>query len=261
MDNNYIDRIKKVKAAQKMTNETLADLTGIPASTLAKIMAGVIDVPKFNNVIAIADALKMSYGYLVNGEEGGDQLALDETETRLVEDYRALDSHGKAVVETVLRLETDRMAGSRPETPAETGTQRILPPIQNETQLGKRKIAFYSDLKASAGTGQYLSDDVAVADEIWIPDIDRTRDADFVVMISGDSMEPKFHNGDYLMVQACDSVEPGELGLFVADGEAYFKLYKGDRFESLNPDYKPIQLAQFTDVRCYGRVIGRLKKK
>lgn len=261
MDNNYIERIKKVKAAQKMTNETLADLTGIPASTLAKILAGVIDVPKFNNVIAIADALKMSYGYLVNGEEGGDQLALDETETILVEDFRTLDAHGRDVVQAVLRLEADRVAGGRTENTSETAAQRILPPIQSETQLGKRKIAFYADLKASAGSGQYLSEDVAVADEIWIPDIDRTKDADFVVMISGDSMEPKFHNGDYLMVQACDSVEPGELGLFVADGEAYFKVYKGDCFESLNPAYQPIRLSQFTDVRCYGRVIGRLKKK
>ena len=261
MDNNYIERIKKVKAERKMTNETLAELTGISASTLAKILAGVVDVPKFNHIIAMADALKIPYGYLFNGEESGEKLMLDDDETQLVEEFRALDQHGRDVVLALLKLETIRLSGESVKSAPEPVSTRILPAIQKDTAPGKRKIALYADLKASAGTGQYLSEDTTTTDEIWIPDVDKTRDADFVVVISGDSMEPKFHDGDYLMVQACDGIEPGELGLFVADGESYFKLYKGDRLESLNPAYKPIQLSQFSEVHCYGRVIGKLKKK
>ena len=265
MDNNYMERIKKAKSDQKMTNETLSELTGIPGSTLSKMLAGFSDSPKFINVIAIADALKMPYGYLIDGDVTDGIVALDDDEKELISRFRQLDTHGRDVLEAVLELEINRLASAenkemskgKPAVPA------MLPPIQNEKNRtpGKRKIPYFADLRASAGPGQYLSDGDGSVETIVIPDIDKTQDADFVVTIAGNSMEPRFHSGDYLMVQACDSVEPGELGLFVADGEAYFKRFAGDRLESLNPDYAPILLEQFTDVHCYGRVIGKLKKK
>ena len=51
----------------------------------------------------------------------------------------------------------------------------------------------------------------------------------FALRINGDSMEPLYHNGDMVLVQNCSSVEVGELGIFVLDGDGYFKKYGGDR--------------------------------
>jgi hypothetical protein len=56
-------------------------------------------------------------------------------------------------------------------------------------------------------------------------------------------------------------VEVGELGIFLLDGCGFFKVYGEDRLLSLNPEYGPILLKDFSDVQCKGRVIGKLKRK
>ena len=125
--------------------------------------------------------------------------------------------------------------------------------------LRRRSIELY-DLPVSAGIGEILSDSTHV-DDISIPDDPRTAEADFALRISGDSMEPKYHSGDILLVQHAETVEEGELGIFVLDGAGYFKKYGGDHLISFNPKYAPIPLRDFANVACYGRVVGKLKKK
>ena len=125
--------------------------------------------------------------------------------------------------------------------------------------LRRRSIGLY-DMPVSAGVGEFLADATRIED-IVIPDDPRTAEADFALRINGDSMEPKYHSGDILLVQATDMVEEGELGIFVLDGSGYFKRYGGDHLISLNPKYPPIPLKDFEDVACCGRVVGKLKKK
>ena len=74
-------------------------------------------------------------------------------------------------------------------------------------------------------------------------------------------MEPKFRDGDILLVEDCDGVQVGELGIFVLDGSGYFKKFGGDRLISLNPEYAPILLKDFSDIHCTGRVVGKLRRK
>ena len=125
--------------------------------------------------------------------------------------------------------------------------------------LRRRSIDLY-DMPVSAGVGEFLTDANRIED-IVIPDDPRTAEADFALRINGDSMEPRYHSGDILLVQSADTVEEGELGIFVLDGSGFFKKYGGDRLISLNPKYPPIPLKDFQDVACCGRVVGKLKKK
>lgn len=125
--------------------------------------------------------------------------------------------------------------------------------------LRRRSIGLY-DMPVSAGVGEFLADSTRIED-IVIPDDPRTAEADYALRISGDSMEPKYHSGDILLIQSSDTVEEGELGIFVLDGSGYFKKYGGDHLISLNPQYPPIMLKDFEDVSCCGRVVGKLKKK
>ena len=74
-------------------------------------------------------------------------------------------------------------------------------------------------------------------------------------------MEPKYRDGDVLLVEECDAVEYGELGIFMLDGDGYFKKYGGDRLISLNPEYSDILLKNFDEISCCGRVVGKLKRK
>ena len=124
--------------------------------------------------------------------------------------------------------------------------------------MGKRPIKLY-DLPVSAGIGEFL--DESRAEEIYIAQNSRTAEADFALKISGDSMEPKYRNGDILLVSECDSVEVGEPAIFMLDGDGFFKIYGGDRLISLNKSYGDIMLKDFQSVWCGGRVIGKLRRR
>ncbi len=263
---DYIDRIKKLKSEKKITNDKLSELTGIPLGTLSKILAGISDSPKLVNIVAIAEALDCSVDYIVSGTpKNSNNYTLSEDEIAFIEKYRSLDGYGQDLVRTVADKELSRVGiSSVPELVepvTKKSTAKILDPIPAptaSTRLGKRSILLY-DLPVSAGPGVYLDD--STADTISIINNEKTQMADFALRISGNSMEPKYHDGDILLVENSDSVEVGELGIFILDGNGYFKKYGGDTLISLNPEYGDIVLKEYAEAVCCGRVVGRLKKR
>ena len=265
----YIDRIKKIKSEKKLTNDRLSELSGIPLGTLSKLMAGMNESPKLSNIVAICNALDCSVEYIVTGMlENTNNYTLTAEEIRLIEQYRTLDSYGKEIAEIVIEKEAARVANEtadRAAEPVEAPSARILRPITPAGRFagvaghtGKRTISLY-ELPVSAGVGVYLDD--SRAEQVSIPNSEKTAEADYALRISGNSMEPKYHNGDVLLVRNADSIEIGEPGIFLLDGSGFFKIYDGDRLLSLNPDYGPILLKDFSNVQCKGRVIGRLRRK
>ncbi len=268
----YIDRIKKMKAERKLTNDHLSELSGIPLGTLSKLMAGMSESPKLSNIVAICNALDCSVDYIVTGNpENTNNYTLSKDEIRMMEQYRELDRWGRELTGEVIAREAERIAATRvdgdekPTEKIDAGTARILKPIKAagrfagaEPHTGKRTVMLY-ELPVSAGVGVYLDD--SRAERVSIPNSEKTAEADYALRISGNSMEPKYHNGDVLLVQNAESVEVGEAGIFLLDGNGFFKIYGGDRLISLNPEYGPILLKDFDNVQCRGRVIGRLRRK
>lgn len=276
MEYTYIDRIKLLKSQKKITNDKLAEMTGIPLGTLSKIMAGVSDSPKLSNIIAICDALECTLDYIVSGTpENHNNYTLTDDEIEFIENYRALDEHGRELVEIVAEKESERVAAEglkqakKTRQSANKAAERggiILggnvkersDSMYKQNGFGKRAVILY-ELPVSAGTGVFL--DGVGTSEIMIPDNAKTGNADYALRISGNSMEPKYHNGDVLLVEETDQVEVGEAGIFILDGAGYFKIFGGDRLISLNPQYNDIPLRDFAEVVCCGRVIGKLKRK
>ena len=114
-----------------------------------------------------------------------------------------------------------------------------------------------STYKVSAGRGFGLGsgDDW---EEIEIPDTPKARRADFAIEIKGDSMEPLFSDGDIILVKEQGDVDEGEIGVFVLNGDGYIKK-KGNRcLISLNDKYDDIEIGEYDDFRCSGKVIGRV---
>lgn len=276
---SYLDRIKQLKNERKMTNERLSELTGIPLGTLSKILAGMSDSPKLSNIVAICSALDCSIEYIVSGtQENNNNYTLDAEEILMIESFRRLDAHGKSLVQTVVSMEEARaLAEAETSAPAtavreaapkrtQRESARILRPVAvqrgryagESVRTEKRPIDLY-ELPVSAGIGDYLES--AAKDSISIPVTAKTAEASYALRISGNSMEPKYHDGDVLLVKETDGVEVGELGIFLLDGCGFFKVYGGDRLISLNPEYAPILLKEFADVQFRGQVIGKLKRK
>ena len=112
----------------------------------------------------------------------------------------------------------------------------------------------YYDHPASAGTGQYLND--VRVEQIELPvDID----ADFVIPIKGDSMEPDYHDGDLVFIQTSVDLNDGVIGVFNYNGDAYIKQLVIDKeqayLHSLNPSYKDMPITPETDFRIIGEVV------
>lgn len=118
----------------------------------------------------------------------------------------------------------------------------------------------YYDHPASAGTGQYLND--VRVERIELPvDVD----ADFVIPIKGDSMEPDYHDGDLVFIQTSVDLNNGVIGVFNYNGDAYIKQLVIDKdqayLHSLNPAYKDMPITPDTDFRIIGEVVDLYREK
>ena len=149
-----------------------------------------------------------------------------------------LDAHGKRTVDIVLDSEVERM-------------ESLLSPKKNYARL-LRLPRFLEPV--SAGTGSFL--DTATPEEILVKDTPEAEEADYVVTVTGDSMEPEFHDGDHVLVRKQDMVDVGDIGIFVINGDAYIKQLGKGKLISLNSKYKPIPLRNDDSIFCCGRVIG-----
>ncbi len=260
---DYIARIKKIKSERKITNERLSELTGIPLGTLSKILAGISDSPKLANIVAIADALGCTLDYIVSGiTENNNNYTLLPEEIELIEDIRQLDPHSAELVKMVVAKELERGTQSAKEKSTviipRSAVSKKMNYAEGASSFARKTIPVYQ-MPVSAGPGVYLDD--STSEEISIPDNDKTATCDFALRVSGNSMEPLYRNGDLILIEDCDSVEVGELGIFVLDGDGYFKKFGGDRLISLNPEYADILIKSFSEAVCCGKVIGKLKKR
>ena len=69
-----------------------------------------------------------------------------------------------------------------------------------------------SNLAVSAGTGAFLEEDSF--EQISFPANTIPQGAEFGVRVSGDSMEPVYHDGQIVWVQSCQELLPGQVGIF-----------------------------------------------
>lgn len=111
----------------------------------------------------------------------------------------------------------------------------------------------------SAGTGNFLVDgpkETVRIDESILPE-----DTTFGVRISGDSMEPEFHDGQIAWVLQQESVANGEIGIFALNGEAYIKKLQNNKdgifLISLNEKYAPIKVGENDRLDIFGKVLGK----
>ena len=111
----------------------------------------------------------------------------------------------------------------------------------------------------SAGNGNFLVDgpkETVRIDESILPE-----DTTFGVRISGDSMEPEFHDGQIAWVLQQESVANGEIGIFALNGETYIKKLQNDKdgifLISLNEKYAPIKVGENDRLDIFGKVLGK----
>lgn len=243
----FADRAKQIKKEKNLTTEQISARSGIPVGTLSKIFSGAIAEPRLSMALAIADVLGVPLACLLTGEEEYSG-TLDAEEDLLLRRYRRLDDRSRELVDAVVEKELER-----------DGTGFSLPQVEGLSAEQYISLPLFS-LPVSAGLGAWL-DDGGECESVEVRATRVSLGADFALRVSGNSMEPRFEEGDILLVRRQNAVDIGELGIFVADGEGYFKRYTGKYLHSLNPAYQDILISNFSEFRCCGKVVGQMKRR
>ena len=128
--------------------------------------------------------------------------------------------------------------------------------MQRPAAVLKRKLIrlFRNDLSACAGPSFMIGE--TAGEEVWIEETPLTAQADELIRVSGNSMEPEFHDGDQVLVRHGASLRPGEIGIFTNGDAGYIKVYQRDGLYSLNPAYPVMRFGEGDEVRCIGKVLG-----
>lgn len=211
-------------------------------------------IPKYGTLEDIANYFQVPISYLF--QEDDEQLSnvLKDDEKQLISLFKGLSEENKArvleraAVLAELAAERERAAKSSEKCIALSSTSAPAAQAQED---------FYIDicsLPASAGTGVFLDD--VTAEPLKIVHTDIAERANYAVRVSGDSMNPEYCDGDIVLVETCPSVNVGEIGIFIVDGEGYIKQFGGDKLISLNPKYADISLRSCESAFCRGRVLG-----
>ncbi len=171
-------------------------------------------------------------------------------EKEAVEKYRALDPHGKKMVDFTLQEEWERSTmKTEPEAKTPSTTAEIAP---------MRFLSYYQRM-ASAGSGEFLFPDIPT-EVIAVPDTPLSRRADFVIGVNGRSMENTFFDGDKVLVEKTQDVPIGKIGIFVRGTECFIKEVGEDRLISHNEDKKqyPDIIPDERRIDTIGIVLGKV---
>lgn len=272
---SFIENAKKLKKEKGYTTNELSKICGIPLGTLSKLFSGIIEEPKLSAAIAISKALDTTVDALCELADG----TYTNEEIELLQKYRKLDEHGKRLADLIISNELSRLELS-PAAPSVVSEKVVAsspafdkkPSLsQNETvsssntvitptpaEYAVRTLTLYNT-PVSAGIGEYL--DNSDTTTIRVKNTEKVAMASYALRVNGNSMMPDYCDGDILIVKETDNIADGELGIFICDGQGYFKKFGTDRLISLNPDYEDLMLSDFERSECVGTVLGRLKTK
>lgn len=225
-------KIKELREKNKLTQQQAAEKLNLPLPTYRSYETGARE-PGIDVLIKLSELYDVTTDYLLDHKPR--LTMLSPSEISHIKKYRTLDPYGKKAVTSVLDIEFERCT---------------YIPEPNREELIEVSINY---APVSAGFGDEL-EDYEQWEKASVPLTPESRKADFILVVDGDSMDPKFHNGDYILVRKQPAVDIGQIGIFGVDGKGYIKKYGGDKLISLNKKYPDIPLNE--DSRCFGLVLG-----
>lgn len=221
-------------------------------------------MPSSENVIQLAEFLGVSTDFLLKGDSKNYSIDISSDEKELLNYYKELDERdkGRIIGKAEELVEAARRQKAIAAAPAKKQSPKAIklpePELTEESEDEKEYIDLpFPDIPASAGTGMYLVSDYA--ETIHVLATDEARKADYAIKVSGKSMEPRYYDGDILAVCEQPAVDPGEVGVFVYNGERYVKQFGGNRLISINPDYQDIFIEDPDSFFCQGKVLSVLQ--
>ncbi len=191
--------------------------------------------PDYSCIPALCALLDIPVYRLFNMDPGN---GLSPQEEQMIANFRLLSPMNRTVVDKMLNLLVEEEASAR--------------------QMTLRESAVFMEIRpaaVAAGGGVEVTDPAPSYTFLRKNSINAR--ADGIVLVSGDSMEPVYHDGDYVYYVCAEDARPGEDVIVDTDDGAVIKRLGKDRtLYSVNPDRPYGEKSEDNLVRIRGRVLG-----
>ena len=176
--------------------------------------------------------------------------------------------------ETMLNDEGRRLLRRYAEYLLSDGRYTRKRPSVKDEEVEKKDVNHFG--LASAGLGELLGEDQY--EVVSYPASMVPEETDFAVTVAGDSMEPRYHDGQVIFIKQTNTLENGQVGLFGYDGDGYVKVYREvmpnedeiedylDEWDCVRPKiylvsynkakYDPIEVKNPESFIIFGRVLN-----
>lgn len=231
--------VKELRLNKNLTMEQLAEELGKTKSTISKWEKGTRS-PKIYEIEEIAKFFGVEPKKMMFGDNS----------TPIAPQVDLIPSTLQKITSTSSQLEHKRQLNVLDYAETQLEQQNTVTDLFSYN---------YYDQALSAGTGQYLNEVNVETIELPV-----NIDADFVVPVYGDSMEPEYYSGDYVFVKLSVELTDGDIGVFEYYGDAYIKQLlihaEGAFLHSLNDKYNDILIDRDSDFRIIGKVVGSYRE-
>ncbi|MBQ8528490.1 MAG: helix-turn-helix domain-containing protein [Clostridia bacterium] len=269
------DRIRLLRKESGMSQEDLAILLNITKQAVYKYESGIVTNIPIDKIEVLSKIFNVSPGFIAGWrEELSDNINSNDLPKKIyilrrkhnltLEQVADIVGVGKS---TVRKWETGMIANMRRDKIAllakalHTTPAYLMGWAENEyTEKAGVALPVYGSVAAGIPI-EAITD---IEDYEEIPE-SLARTGQFAALkIKGDSMEPKFSNGDVVIVKLQDTVENGDIAVVLVNGdEATCKKIKktpeGVMLISTNPAYEPMFYSNREidekPVRIWGKVV------
>lgn len=220
------EKIKSRRKELKMTQKDIAAQLGISYQAYSAWERGVKE-PSKEKVRRLEQILRVPKDYF--------------TEIEIVRLYNTLSNKGK---NQIVEYARDLVQKEK--------TQQVISVSENFYE-------YHVYEKMSAGIGASVYDDCDY-DTVYF---NEELAHDFASWVSGDSMEPKYHNGSVALIRETGFDYDGAVYAIVCNNQTYIKrVYReeeGLRLVSINPRYDDIFISYDEDPRVVGIIVGNFR--
>ena len=234
------ERIRHFRKMCGMEQKELAEKLGVARNSISNWECGLAR-PDIDMIPTICQALNVSLYDLYAMADPNDKYTA--IEKLVLDGYQKLNPSNRLAISRII------------ETLCEVQEAEKIPDIKELLFFEKSLAAGTSVPTEFDGKGRAM----------YLYNSKEFDNADYVFSVNGDSMEPRFHNNDLVLVQKItdgSELKPGEIGAFITGNETYIKEYQKDGLHSLNPRYDVIRFESTDNQSVYliGRVLGILNK-
>lgn len=244
--------IQEMLKEKKLSQKNLSSFIDVSTSTVNNWLKLGRSIPS-EYIIPICEFFEISPERLLLGKSI--HYSLTPKETEMLNLFNKVDEIAQARLIERAKVFAEEAEALREKNQPQSSTSCS---DEDSADIDKMYVDLF-DLPASAGTGVYMNSNSA--EPIEIDDTPENRKANFAVRVSGDSMEPRFYDGDLVLVQSTPVIDPWDIGIFIYEGCGYIKKFDGKNLISINPQYKPIKITDWDSFYCKGRVLSVIPHK